>query len=105
MRSHVVGAQGRRDRGGQPGSDARYRRDLLDARRAELAHRAELLEQRLAARRAEPGHVVQGAGGGGLAALGPVVGDREPVGLVPHPLQQVQRLAGAREDGRFGFGR
>src|SRR5436305_10050408 len=98
--SQVVGAQGRRDGGGQPGSDARYRRDLLDARRAKLAHRAELLEQRLAARRAESGHVVQGAGGGGLAALGPMVGDREPVCLVPHPLQQVQPLAAARQDDR-----
>src|SRR5690348_7134818 len=83
----LVGAQRRRNGSGQPGSDARHRRDLLDARRAELTHRAELLEQRLAARRAEPGHVVQGAGGGGLAALGSVLRDREPVRLVPHPLQ------------------
>ena len=83
-------------RGPMPG----HRRDLLDTRRAELAHRAEVLEQGLAARRAEPGHVVERAGGGGLAALLPVVGDREPVRLVPHPLQQVQPLAAARQDDR-----
>src|SRR5258708_17736885 len=53
---HVVRAKGSRNGGGQPGSDTRHRRDLLDARRAELAHRAKLLEQRLAARPAQPPH-------------------------------------------------
>src|SRR5690348_2831943 len=54
----VPPGQHRRDRGGQPRPDARDHGDLLDAGRAELAHRAELLEQRLAAGRPEPGHVV-----------------------------------------------
>src|SRR6201986_4987478 len=43
--SYVVGAQGDRDGGGQAGANAGHRRDLLDARRAELAHRAEVLDQ------------------------------------------------------------
>src|SRR6478672_8352178 len=98
--SYVVGAQSGGDGGGQPGADAGHGRDLLDARRAELAHRAEVLEQGLAPRRAQPGHVVERAGGGGLAALLPVISDREPVRLVPHPLQQVEPLAAARQDDR-----
>ena len=45
---------------------------------------------------------------GGRHALGTtlaVVGDGEPVRLVPDPLQQVQPLAGAREDDRVRIGR
>src|SRR4029077_9759167 len=100
MSPWLGGAQRRDDGGGQPRADARHRRDLLYGRRAELAHGAEVLEQGLAAGRAEPGHVVEHAGGGGLAALLPVVGDREAVRLVPHPLQQVETLAAARHDER-----
>src|SRR5271166_1332161 len=98
--SRLIGTQGGRDGGGEPGADARYRRDLFHARCAELTHRAEVLEQGLAPGRAEPRHVVERAGGGGLAALLAVVGDREPVRLVPHPLQQVQPFAAARQDDR-----
>src|SRR5579859_8266550 len=40
-----------RDGGGQPGADARHGRDLLHARRGELADRAEVLDQRSEERR------------------------------------------------------
>src|SRR5579875_3638769 len=89
-----------RDAGGEPRADARHRRDLLGAGRAQLAHRAEALEQRGAPCRAEPRHGVEHARGGRLAALVPVVADREPVRLVADPLQQVQALAAARHDHR-----
>src|SRR5579862_5844511 len=49
---------------------------------------------------ADAWHVVERAGGGRLAPLLPVVGDGEPVRLVPDPLQQVQPLAAARQDDR-----
>src|SRR5277367_3907734 len=94
----VVGAQGRGDGGRQLGADARRGRDFLQAGGAKLAHRAEVLEQLGAPGRAEPGYVVERAGGGRLAALMPVIGDGEPVCLVPDTLQQVQPLAAARQD-------
>ena len=55
-----------------------------------------------AARRAgpEPGHRVERARRWPPSPLGPVVGDREPVRLVPHPLQQVQPLGRAGHDHR-----
>src|SRR5580704_10616361 len=93
-------AESRCDRDGQPGADARHGRDFLGARCAELTHRAEVLEQGRAPGRAQSRHVVEHAGGGGLAPLLPVIGDREPVRLVPDPLQQVQSLAAARQDDR-----
>src|SRR5437016_4734815 len=70
----LVGFQGSRDRGGEPGPDPLHGGDLLHVRGAELAHRAEVLEQRGAPGRTETWHVVQGARGGRLAALLPVVG-------------------------------
>src|SRR5580693_1911071 len=93
-------AQGRSDGGRELGADARHGRDFLQAGGAKLAHRAEVLEQRGAPGRAEPGDVVERAGGGRLAALVPVVSDGEPVCLVPDPLQQVQPLAAAWQDDR-----
>src|SRR5580693_2483557 len=92
--------QGGRDRHGQLGADPWHGCDLLDARCAELTHRAEVLEQGGAPGRAEPGHVVERACGGRLAAFLPVVVDREPVGLVPHPLEQVEPLAAPGQDDR-----
>src|SRR5580704_16441724 len=95
-----AGAHGGGDGGRELGADARHGRDLRHAGGAKLAHRAEVLEQRGAPGRAEPGHVVERAGGGRLAALLPMVSDGEPVRLVPDPLQQVQPLAAARQDDR-----
>src|ERR1039458_5924574 len=92
--------QRRGDRDGQLGAYPRHLRDLLDARSAELTHRAEVLEQRLTPRRAQTGHLVRRTGGGGLAALLPVVVDREPVCLIPYPLQQVQAFAATGQDDR-----
>ncbi len=59
-----------------------------------------MLEQRLLARLAEARHRVQRPGPQPLGPLASLVGDGEPVRLVPHPLQQVQALAGTREDQR-----
>ena len=59
---------------------------------AELLHRAELLEQPGAPAGAEAGDVVEGRAGHGLVPEAAVVGDGEAVGLVPHRLEQVERL-------------
>ena len=74
--------------------------DLLDGGGPELAQRAEVLDQRLAAHLAEPGHVVEQALDHRLGAPGAVVGDREAVRLVADPLEEVEALAGARQDHR-----
>src|ERR1700691_621526 len=99
-RNSLVGAEGCRDGGRELGADAWYGRDFRHAGGAELAHRAEVLEQRGASGRTQPGHVVERTGGGRLAPLLPMVGDGEPVRLVPDPLQQVQSLTAARQDDR-----
>src|SRR6516162_4661206 len=96
----LVGTQHSCDRGGQARADSRHHRDLLRARCAELTHRAEVLEQRGATGRAQSRHIIQGARGGRLAPLLPMIGDGEAMGLVSHPLQQVQSLAAARQDDR-----
>ncbi len=59
-----------------------------------------MLEQRLLARLPQPRHRVQRPGPQPLGPLAALIGDGEPVRLVPHPLEQVQALAGAREDQR-----
>src|SRR5580693_8833744 len=84
--------QGRDDSRGQFRADPRHGANLLGPRRAQLAHRTELLEQRLPPGRAEARHVIERALDGCLAALLPLVVNSEPVCLVPHPLQQVQSL-------------
>ena len=59
------------------------------------------LQQRLRAGLAEAGHVVERRWRViAWTACCAVVGDREPVGLVADPLQQVEALAGARQDHR-----
>ena len=58
------------------------------------------LSRRLAAHLTEPGHVVEQALDHRLGPPRPVVGDREPVRLVADPLEQVEPLAGARQDHR-----
>ena len=83
-------------------ADAGHLGDLGDAGRPQPLERAEVLEQRLAPRLAEPGYAVEGGVDHAARALLPVVGDREPVRLVAHPLQQVEALAGARQDHRVG---
>ena len=75
--------------------------DLVDIGLAQRGHRSEVPDQRLPPDVAEPGDVVQRGHRHRLRPLRPVVGDGEPVRLVPQPLQQVQRLAGAREDDRL----
>ena len=59
-------------------------------------------QQRLRGRRPSPGTSSSSAVASTWTALGAVVGDREPVRLVAHPLQQVEPLAGARQDHRVG---
>ena len=92
--------QGGRDRLGDARAEARQLRRSPAPRPRELAHRAEVPQQRSPPGRAEAGHAVQLAGRQRRRPLLPVVGDREPVRLVPDPLQQVQALAGARQDHR-----
>ena len=76
------------------------RGDLVDVGRAQLPERAEVLEQRLAAHLAQPGDVVEEALDHRLRPAAAVVGDGEAVRLVAHPLQEVEPLAGARQDDR-----
>src|SRR4249919_2569186 len=58
-------------------TDAGHHGEFLDGGRPELAERAEVLEQRLAAYVAEPGHVVEHALDHGPGPTVAVVGDGE----------------------------
>src|SRR5215207_9089791 len=70
----------------------------------ELRHRTEVLQELLHASRSEPGNLGQHRPDVALTTL-PLMRDREPVGLVAHPLEQEQGVAVAREDHRVvGFG-
>jgi len=62
-----------------------------------------MLEQRLAPGGSEPRQVVELADGLRGSALSSMVRNREPVRLVSDPLQQIQALAGARQDDRQGL--
>ena len=84
-----------------PVREPRELQERLDRLLAELLHRPELLEQPLAPGRAQPGHVVEHRTGHPLVAQLAVVRDREPVRLVPHLLQQVERLGVARDAHRI----
>src|SRR5438093_436424 len=75
----------------QGGPDARYRRDLLDRRVSDPLRRAEHPQQRPAPFRADARQVVEGRMRLPLRAKIPVVRDREAVGLVAEPLDQVER--------------
>ena len=68
--------------------------------RPELLQRAEVLDQGLAAHFTETGYVVEHALDHRLRPPRPVVGDREAVGLVADPLEEVEPLGGAGEDHR-----
>ena len=84
--------QVRVDRRGELGPDARQLGDLAGRRLLECRHRAEMAQQRLDARVAEPRHLGEHALDVAPAALA-LMGDGEAVGLVAQSLQQVQRLA------------
>ena len=104
-RRGVRAVQGAQDRDGRPPPEPGKRGDLVDAGGPQLADRPEVLEQRRPSRGAEPGDAVERRGGHALGTTLAVVGDGEAVRLVPDPLQQVQPLAGAREDHRVRIGR
>jgi len=74
--------------------------DLLHCGSPQPLQRAEPLEEALATHLAQAGHVVEEALDHALGPPGAVVGDREAVRLVTDPLQQVEALAGARQDDR-----
>ncbi|SLD45859.1 Uncharacterised protein [Mycobacteroides abscessus subsp. massiliense] len=57
------------------------------------------------ARLAQTGYAVEHGGRHPPGPLAPVEGDGEPVRLVTHPLQQVQRLTGARQNHRIRLAR
>src|SRR3954447_23526318 len=80
------------DRHGGAWPDAGHLGDLADLGRSELLQGAEVLDQRPPAYLAEAGDVVEHALHHRLGTTRPVVGDREPVGLVTHPLQEVEAL-------------
>src|SRR6266487_1718824 len=65
-----------------------------------LPGRRWLLRPRCPSGRPEARHGIELAGGERRGPLLPVIGDREPVRLVPDALQQVQALAGTRKDNR-----
>ena len=86
---------------GERGADARDRRDLLDRRLADPLHRAEDPEQRRPPPRPDPGQVVEGGSDRRLAPQLAVVGDREAMGLVADPLDEVEGLRGRRQEDRL----
>src|ERR1019366_1760416 len=96
----LAGLQRGDDGFGGPLADARQPRDLLGRRLAWRADGAEVPKQRRPPGTAQARHSVELADRERRAALFPVVGDCEPVRLVPHPLQQVQALAATRQDDR-----
>src|SRR6266498_43729 len=71
--------------------------ELLEAGLGGPADRAEVAHELLAPGLPHPGDAVEHAAGHRLAPQRAVVGDGEAVGLVAHPLQQVEGLAGARD--------
>ena len=81
------------------------RRSPRPWRAPEPPHRAEVPQQRLAPGLAQTRDAVEGARGHRLGPLLAVVGDREAVRLVAYPLQEVEALAGARQDHRVGLAR
>ena len=81
-------------------ADTRHRGDLLDGGLLQPGQRTEVRDQRLAPVLPQPGHRVQRRRRHPLGPLAAVVGDREPVCFVAHPLQQIQPFAVARHDDR-----
>ena len=83
--------QGRRARGRGLARQAGDRLELLARGGEDRVGRAEVVEQRALARRADARQVVEDRGRHRLVAAHAVVGDREAVGLVADALQQLQR--------------
>ena len=107
--SPVGGSSGRQRRveplvdGGTDGCrQPRYAHQLVPRRISQCRQAAELLDQPVAPLRAQPGDPVEGPDGHPLAPQRAVVGDGEPVGLVPQPLQQVEGLGLAGQPDRLG---
>src|SRR5690606_17794903 len=84
-----------------------HRLEVVEPGPAYRLGRAEMLEERPLARRADAGHLVKGRGADGLRALCPVRADRPTMGLVAQTLDEIEdrrvvrqgerRLAGAVE--------
>ena len=79
------------------GPNARRLGDLLRLRALQPRERPEPLQQRLLARRAHAGDLVERRGERALLALLTVIGDGEAVRLVAQVLQHEQRLGAARD--------
>ena len=94
------GAAPRRPPRRSAGRSRAARRSRSTVAAPQLAHRAEVPQQRSPPGLAKARNAVQLADGQRGRALLAVIGDGEPVRLVPDPLQQVQALAGARQDHR-----
>src|SRR5262249_30351680 len=77
--------------------DTGDRLEFLAAGRKEPLGRAEVLEQGALAGRADALQLIEDRSGHRLVAAASVVLDREPVGLVADPLQQLRRLRVRRE--------
>src|SRR5687767_4498373 len=71
-------------------ADAVDRLEIVDTGARYCFRRAEMLEERALASRADAGNLVEGIGADGLAALGAVRADDETMGLVPQPLHEVE---------------
>ena len=82
---------------------ARRLLQLLDARLADAGDRAEVAAQRLAPLRPDADDVVENGDEVALAAQLAVVGDGEAVRLVADALDEVERLAVARQDDRLAL--
>ena len=76
---------------GHLGADARHGSKIPDPRAQYALQSAESLEQFAPSSRSEPRDLFQHGGLAGLGAAGAMTGYREPVGLVAHTLNDVQR--------------
>ncbi len=93
--------QGCDDLLGAAHADPRDLGDLLGRRVLQPLQRPEVLQQRRAPRRPQTRYVIEFARRHGLGPPLPVEGDREPVRLVPDPLDEEHALAVARQDHRI----
>src|SRR2546428_3846301 len=87
---------------GEGRTDAGDRGHILDRRLTHRAHAPEPPQERALPRRTHSVDIVEDAPDGPLPAHLLVVGDREPMGLVADPLDQIEALGRPREDDRVG---